>query len=296
MSEVADLFDPAFLRTLDRLTLITRRPLAGVMQGERRSPRRGASVEFADYKPYVPGDDFRQIDWNLYARLERFFLKLFVAEEEVTLHLLVDASASMDWGHPNKLRYALRAAGSLGYIALASLDRVAVQAFGGAAGAAGRQRPVRGRAGALPLLNFLSRVRAAGSAALLESCRRYAQTAGVVGPLLLCSDLLDERWREALAALRRRPFEITVLHILSPDELAPAFEGDLRLVDIEGGEPVEVSADVDLLERYQERLAGWRSEIETYCAGHDINYIFVPTTIPLEELLLDILQRRGVLR
>jgi uncharacterized protein (DUF58 family) len=295
MSDLSGLFEPSFLKLLDRLALLTKRPIMGVMQGERRSPRRGASVEFADYKPYVAGDDFRQIDWNLYGRLDRFFLKLFVAEEEVTIHLLVDTSGSMDWGEPNKLRYAVRSAGALGYIALASMDRAMVQAFGGNS-AGGQLRPVRGRAGAMPLFRYLSGLRTGGSTTLLQTCQRYAQTAPVVGPLLLCSDLLDERWRDALAALRKRPFEITVLHTLSPDELEPVLEGDLRLVDAEGSEPLEVTADFDLLERYMERMAAWRAEIEEYCSGHEINYIFVPTTFPIEELLLDLLRRRGVLR
>jgi len=118
------LFDSAFLRKLDRLALLTKRAMAGDMQGERRSPRRGSSVEFADFRPYVAGDDIRQIDWNLYARMDRFYLKLMVAEEELTIHLLVDNTASMDWGEPNKLAYARRAAGAFGYIALSSLDRV----------------------------------------------------------------------------------------------------------------------------------------------------------------------------
>src|SRR5512137_536165 len=120
------LFSESFLRQLERLALLYRRAAAGPLQGERRSPRRGQSVEFADFRPYAPGDDFRRIDWNAYARLERFFLKLFVEEEDLTVHLLVDASLSMDWGQPNKLHYALQAAGALGYIALAGLDRVTV--------------------------------------------------------------------------------------------------------------------------------------------------------------------------
>jgi uncharacterized protein (DUF58 family) len=136
------LFDSAFLRKLDRLSLQTRRAMAGDMQGERRSPRRGSSVEFADFRPYVAGDDIRQIDWNMYARTERFFLKLMVAEEELTIHLLVDNTASMDWGEPNKLTYARRAAGAFGYIALSSLDRVTVTAL--AAGAARQLPGVRG--------------------------------------------------------------------------------------------------------------------------------------------------------
>src|SRR5689334_23905240 len=117
-STTQPLFDSSFLRKLDRLSLQTRRAMAGDMQGERRSPRRGTSVEFADFRPYTPGDDIRQIDWNLYARMERFFLKLFVAEEELTIHILIDNTASMDWGNPNKLLYAKRTSGAFGYIAL----------------------------------------------------------------------------------------------------------------------------------------------------------------------------------
>ena len=124
------LFDEPFLRKLERLALLSRRAMAGHYQGERRSPKRGQSVEFADFRPYTPGDDFRRIDWNAYARLERFFIKLFVEEEDLTVHLLVDASRSMDWGEPNKLWYAARAAGALGYVALAGLDRVTVTALG----------------------------------------------------------------------------------------------------------------------------------------------------------------------
>src|SRR3954447_3410753 len=146
------LFDSTFLRKLDRLALLTRRAMAGDMQGDRRSPRRGSSVEFADFRSYVAGDDIRQIDWNLYARMERFFLKLFVAEEELTIHLLVDNTASMDWGEPNKFLYARRAAGAVGYIALASLGHVTVTAL--AAGAAGQLPGVRGKRGTIPLFDF----------------------------------------------------------------------------------------------------------------------------------------------
>jgi len=138
------LFDEAFLRKLERLAILSRRAMAGQLQGERRSPKRGQSVEFADFRPYAQGDDFRRIDWNAYARLERFFIKLFIEEEDLTVHLLVDTSRSMDWGQPNKLWYAVRAAGALGYVALAGLDRVTVTAFGRSEAAGCRNR-CRGR-------------------------------------------------------------------------------------------------------------------------------------------------------
>jgi uncharacterized protein (DUF58 family) len=168
------LFDTAFLRKLDRLSLLTRQAMSGEMQGERRSPRRGASVEFADFRPYTPGDDIRQIDWNLYARMERFFLKLFVAEEELTIHMLIDNSRSMDWGEPNKLHYARQAAGAFGYITLSSLDRVTVTAFGaGTEGGAWQLPGVRGKRGALPLFSFLQKLSPSSGADLPTVCRRY---------------------------------------------------------------------------------------------------------------------------
>src|SRR5919206_298892 len=162
-------------------------------------PSAGELVEFADFRPYAVGDDIRQIDWNLYARMERFFLKLFVAEEELTIHLLVDNTASMDWGEPNKFLYARQAAGAFGYIALSSLDRVTVTAFGDKAA---RQLPgVRGKRGALPLFTFLQKLPAGARGSLLATCRRYIQTARNAGPLLLCSDLMDPNWEDALRAL-----------------------------------------------------------------------------------------------
>ena len=294
LADTGPLFDEPFLRQLDRLALVARRPVAGEMQGERRSPRRGPSVEFADYKPYVSGDDFRQIDWNLYARAEKFFLKLFVAEEELTIHLLLDTSRSMDWGTPNKLRYAKRVAGAAGYIALTNLDRVTLSAFG-------QEREVRmpaqrSRRGAVPLFRFLQDLPAGASADFAAVCRRYARTARTPGPLLLCSDLMDAQWQAGLQALLSRRFEITVIHTLAPQEIIPELEGDLRLVDSEGGQPVDLTADVDLLRRYEQSLRQWRDELASYCSGHGIAYVPLETSLPVEDLLLSLLRQRGVVR
>jgi uncharacterized protein (DUF58 family) len=290
------LFDSAFLRKLDRVALLTRRAMSGEMQGERRSPRRGASVEFADFRPYTVGDDFRQIDWNLYARMERFFLKLFVAEEELTVHLLLDNSLSMAWGEPEKLDYARRAVGAFGYIALSSLDQVTVTAFAGESGRAQQLPGVRGKRGALPLFRFLQKVTAGSGANLSAVCHRYVQTARTPGPLLLCSDLFDTGWRDALHTLSSRPFEITVLHTLAPQEIDPQLEGDFRLVDSEGGPTVEITADTDLMSRYYQQFDDWQAEVEAFCSGRGINYLFVDTSVPLEEFVLTQMRKRGVLR
>lgn len=288
------LLDTAFLRKLDRLTLLTRHAMVGDIQGERRSPRRGASVEFADFRPYTPGDDIRQIDWNLYARMERFFLKLFVAEEELTIHLLLDNSASMDWGDPNKLEHARRLVAAFGYIALSSLDRVTVTSF---STDNPRQMPgVRGKRGALPLFEFLQKLPAGGSGNLASACHRYIQTSRVTGPLLLCSDLLDAGWKEALHTLTSRSFEITLLHILAPQEITPQIDGDFRLIDSESGTAIEITADLDMLQQYHEQLDTWRNEIEAFCNGRGINYLFADTSMPVEDFILSQMRRRGVLR
>ncbi len=292
---IADrLFEPAFLAKLDRLALITKRAVAGELQGERRSPKRGASVEFADFKPYVPGDDFRQIDWNLYARMERFFLKLFVAEEELTIHLLVDRSRSMDWGEPNKLWYAKRAAGAMGYIALSNLDRVALTAFGQDQELA--LPPQRSKRGVAALFNFLTELQPGAATNFAAVCKRYAQTARNPGPLLLCSDLLDADWQAGLQSLLSRRFEITLLHVLAPQEITPELDGDLRLVDAEGGPPVDLTADVDLLQRYEQQLATWRTEVSDFCNGRGIAYVPIDTGTPLEDVLFNLLRRRGIVR
>src|SRR5829696_2838669 len=149
-------FDEAFLRQLERLLLLMKSPVRGGLKGGRRSVKRGQSVEFADYRDYSLGDDLRQLDWNVYARLERLFVKLFIEEEDVTVTLLLDASASMASGRPEKLLFAKRAAAALGYIALASEDRVTVSVM---AGRASRRRSgLRGSGRVFRLLSDLSAV------------------------------------------------------------------------------------------------------------------------------------------
>ena len=286
------LFDESFLRKLDRLAILSRRALAGQLQGERRSPKRGQSVEFADFRPYAPGDDFRRIDWNAYARLERFFIKLFVEEEDLTVHLLLDASRSMDWGEPNKLQYAVRVAGALGYIALAGLDRVTVTALGTTDA---QLSPRRGKQQAWTLFNFLQRVNAVGAVDLAAALRTYAASARRPGPLLLLSDLMDDGWAAGLNALAAQGFEVTVLHLLAPQEVNPPLAGDLKLLDAETAATVEITADFDLLERYRQNLHDWQAEVARFCSARAMHYIPVETSIPFEQLLFAILRRRGVL-
>lgn len=300
-------FDEAFLRRLERLSLIARRASAGQTQGERRSPKRGQSVEFSDFRPYTSGDDFRRIDWNAYARLERFFIKLFVEEEDLAVHMLLDTSRSMDWGNPNKLWYATRVAGALGYLALAGLDRVTITGIGRAVPNGANYFPAhRGKRQALEMFNFLQSLTQPGGRTSPGSIdpdlalRAYANTRAPAGSrpgsLILLSDLMHDGWMEGLRTLSSRGFEVSVIHILSQEEVEPELDGDLKLVDSEDSTAIEITADYDLLSRYKQGLTEWRERMSRFCSSRSILYVPLTTAMPLEDLLFSWLERQGVLR
>ncbi len=288
----APFFDEAFLRRLEQLELASRRLTAGRMKGERRSVRRGQSVEFADYRNYAAGDDLRQLDWNAYARLEKLFVKLFVEEEDVTVHVLVDASRSMDYGEPNKLDAARRAAAALAYLGLASMDRVSVAFLGD--GRADGLRPLRGKRRTLELFRFLSEPRGERLTGLAAAARDYVSRIRGSGPLILISDLMDPGYLDALRDLAGTRSQLSVLHLLAPDELDPEVPADARLVDNETGQGIEVSGDDDLVERYRARLAEWQAEIGSFVARRGGAYVVVRSDHDLADLLFDVLRRRRV--
>lgn len=294
-SQTAVLFEPEFLRRLEQLTLFSRRAMAGQLQGERRSPKRGQSVEFADFRPYVSGDDVRRIDWNVYARLERFFLKLFIEEEDLTVHLLIDNSRSMDWGEPNKLWFALRLAGALGYVTLSGLDRVTATALAWQQ-ASGFFPARRGKQQSLQLFGFLSSIKPGGELSLAERLSLYAAAVHQPGPLVLLTDLYDPDWRSALSSLLARRFEISLLHILSPQEIEPAIEGDVELKDTETKHKLEVTVDYALIDRYRLNLTAWQEEIRKFCQARQVIYVPINSSVPIETLIMAVFRQRGMLR
>ena len=293
VSERATLFDEAFLRRLETLELASRRLTAGRMKGERRSLRRGQSVEFADYRNYSAGDDLRQLDWNVYARLEKLFVKLFVEEEDVTVHVLVDASASMDFGDPNKLDFARRAGAALAYLGLAHLDRVSVAFLGD--GRATILRPLRGKARVFEVFGFLSAPRSERLTGLAAAAREYARRLRGRGPLILISDLMDPGYLDALRDLAGTRCQLSVLHVLAPEEVEPEIAPDARLVDRETSQSIDVSGDDDLVERYRAGLAEWQDEIGGFVSRRGGSYVAVPSDLDLADLLFDVLRRRRVL-
>jgi uncharacterized protein (DUF58 family) len=299
---MSSLFDEKTLRKLDRLALVAAQARAGQIKGERRSTKRGTSIEFADYRDYVRGDDLRRLDWNIYARLARPFIKLLEEEEDLAVHVLLDGSRSMDYGEAeqHKFRYAQRLAAALSYIALAVGDRLTVtqvRSAGKSGAAKEAYGPARGRAHTLRLLHFLQDLKPSGLTELDAQLRTYALEARRPGLAFVISDLFSTSgYREGLSALQGRGYEVTVLHLLTPDELDPPLAGDLRLVDCETGTPQDVTLDGGLRDLYRKRVLAWQAEIETFCLKRGIHYVPITTEIAWDELVLYQLRQRGLVK
>jgi len=286
-------FDEGFLRQLERLKVMMRAPVRGGLKGGRRSVKRGQSVEFADFRDYALGDDLRQLDWNVLARLEKLFIKLYVEEEDVTIHILLDASASMASGTPSKLLFSQRAAAALGYIGLASEDRVAITSLGGRAGR--RQVALRGSGRVFRLLSALSGISAAdGPTDLMAAARHAGAQLSGRGVIILLSDLLDPNADRVIRELAATGSELIILHVLSPQELDPALEGDLRLVDVETGEGIDVTVDLSTIDGYKARLEAWRGAFADLAARRRATYVPLSTAFPLSDLMFAELRRRQV--
>ena len=278
-------FSNDFLLQLERVGFVSRRSHVGRVKGERKSPRKGSSVEFADYRPYEVGDDLRYVDWNAFGRLNRLYLKVFMDEEDLCVHLLVDASGSMDFGEPGKFQYATRLAAALAFVAFVNLERVAVGVF--------RDRlsegwlPTRGRSQFLPFQEFLAGIQPGGPTAFNDAIRQYALRVKDAGLAVVVSDFLDPGgYEQGLRALMERRFDVHVIQLLAPEEIEPTLGGDLELVDAESGEVREVSLDAETLRAYHRELDGYLSRLEAFCRANELTYTRVTTDVPLEDLLL----------
>lgn len=289
-----DLLTPDFLRKIERLSLVAKRVFPGQLRGERRSTKRGSSVEFADYRNYAAGDDFRRVDWNVYARLEKLFLKLFVEEEDLHVYVLIDASRSMEFGSPSKLLYAKRVAAALAYIALGNLDRVGLAALSDTSAAT--LAPKRGKQSAFGVFDWLKSVKPSGQTQLASSLRDFSLRTSRPGLAIVISDFFDPEYEKGLSALISRKFEVTVLQILDQDEADPPLVGDLMLVDSETDQRREVTITQSLLRRYKQHLAEHCGGLENYCGRYGCNYVRVTNQTPFEDLILSYLRQRGTLK
>ena len=304
------LLDPIFLRKLELLRIQGRRAFPGTMRGERRSTRRGASVEFADFRKYEAGDDFRHVDWSIYARLERLMLRQFVEEEDVRIDILIDQSPSMQFGTPlTKFDFARRAAAALAFLAVSGLDQVGVATFDTAIRL--QKRASRGRGHLMALLNFLeslskdekssqksdaSQEQSVSPAVTLQTNRRtslsgvlrnYQKSTLRPGILFVISDFLDEEdFRTEAKLLVQRKFDVNLIQVLADEEVNPEVSGDLLMVDSESGGEREITANERAVAAYKKTLAKFTSSLESFSKSNGIGYTFLQASASFEDLLL----------
>lgn len=287
------LLSTRLLARLERLQLVNRRRLAGGLAGEHRSPRHGSSLDFADFREYYPGDDLRRLDLNALARLDRLLIKLFDAEDDLTLRILIDTSGSM--AGP-KLQRAKEIGAALGFTALVRRDIVTVHTFPFEGGGAGVGPRFRGRNAASALFDHLQRLEAGGGTPFSLAADRVLSQPGPPGMTIVVSDLLTPEWDAGIGRLPARNGEFVVVHMLDPSDLEPDLSGDLELVDEESGDLLEVSLSASVLADYRTLAARWVDDVGQRVAATGGAYLQVLTTDDLERVLLGRARDAGVVR
>jgi len=284
-----ELLPASLLSRIERLQLATRRRLSGGLTGEHRSPRHGSSLDFADFREYNPGDDLRRLDLHAMAKHDRLMLKLFEAEDDLALRILIDTSGSMKGA---KLRRAAQIAGGLGFAALVRRDIVTVHTFPIETSAP----RFRGRVAAQALLDLLGSLEAEGETPFVDATLRMLARPGPAGLTVVLSDLLTADWEAGLRRLPARRGDLVVVHVLDPSDLDPDLTGDLELVDAESGARVEVSLSASVADDYRELANRWADEVAARVRGVGGAYLRVSTTDEIDAILLGSARRAGVLR
>jgi uncharacterized protein (DUF58 family) len=288
------LLSPQFMSRLDQLDLVSRKLLAGKMKGERRSKRQGQSVEFADYRNYSIGDDLRFIDWNIYARLDKLFLKLFLEEEDLSLYVLMDVSKSCDFGTPNKALYIKQVAAALGYIGLVNYNRVTIAAMSDTVVA--DTGSMRGRTKVNQMIDFVSKQKSDGTSDLAAACKRFAMANRRKGVCVVLSDFFDKSgYENALRYVAGGNYDLFCVQTLSPQEIEPDLTGDLKLKDIEDDDEAEVSISQPLIKQYKANLNAYCLGLKDYVTRRGGTYLFTSTEVPFDTLVLNYLRERGLL-
>lgn len=283
------------INRLKRLQLVAQQIKAGTIRGERRSPRHGQSVEFADYRNYVPGDDLRQLDWNIYARHNHPFIKLRENEEDLAVYLLVDGSKSMDWGmgNENKFTYACGLTAGLSVISLFTGDQLWLDM----PGTDMRLGPMRGQGNMMRVLDTLDQVKPKGQFNLYEASKQFSGARKRAGLVILISDLLfPEGYQDGLKSIQGYGHEIILFQTLCREELDPSMDGELRLIDSETGKPQEVNIDRAMRREYSQRLKAWQTEIRNFCNRRQIRYFGVDTSLAWDQFLMYEMRKAGVVR
>ena len=293
--KLTELLDGKFMARLDGLDVISRKIIQGKLQGERRSKRRGEGVEFADHRPYVAGDDLRFVDWNVYGRLDTLFLKLFMEELDLSVHIMLDASSSVATGDPSKERTIRKLAAALGYISVVNNNRLTFSAF--ADGLAGMLPNLRGRNYLPQMAEFLLDKPSEGPSNFDKACKQVVNMRSGRGIMVVLSDFMfKEGYETGLRRLISRQYDLYAIQVLSPQEIEPEFKGDLKLVDLEDGDVAEVTVSAALLKFYKRNLTGYCNGLKDFCTGRGARYMLANTADPVEGIVLNALRRGGLVK
>ncbi len=296
---IEELIDSTLMAKLDQLDVVSRKIFQGKLQGERRSKKRGQSVEFADYRSYVPGDDLRYIDWNVYGRLDQLFLKLFLEEEDLSLYIVIDTSESMNYGDPDKLIFCQQLAMSLGYIGLVNYNRVTIASLD--ENGVHRLPNLRGRRKTRQMGQWILDLEPSGSVDFESSMKTVALSREGRGVMVILSDFLYKSgYEKGLRYLMGSGFDTYALQVFSPEEIDPvgtnALAGDLKLRDAEDGNIAEVTMSGALVKRYKENMNAYCASLREYCIRRSMIHMVLRTDMSMETLVLDYLRKRGLLR
>ena len=291
-----DLFDSEFLARLEYLRVVARRLFAGTSAGSRTGRRTGPGLEFAEHRGYAPGDDLRHLDWAAFGRLDRLLLRLCQQEEDLSIYFLLDASGSMATGRPPKFDHARRLVAALGYVGLASLERVEILAIGSGAVQA-HLKAGRGKSRLLSVLDFLRRLSPAGPTDLEAGASAFLPHAARAGLAILVSDLFDPAgYQRPFLELQAGGFEPWCLHVTDRADVGPEAAGELAVEDAETGETMAVHLGPEGRARLAEAARTYAEEVRAFCLERSIGYAAAPTDLAVDTLVLNVLRRGGFLR
>jgi len=292
---VKEIFDQDFMTKLEYLRIVARRVMSGRGYAQHRSSRLGWGMEFADFREYTPGDDFRLIDWNLYGRIDRHFTKLFHMEQDIDLFIFLDVSRSMDRGEPKKLDYGKKVAAALAYIGLTGLNRVSLFPFSDE-----MHRPlyeVHGKGQIINVFKYLHTLEPMGTTDLERSFQRFVSQVEKRGVLVIISDFLDPAGHHsALQLLGGNRYEMNIIHLSAPEDLQPMFRGTYYLLDAETGQEMRVNVTERLVRKYQTAYKNFIEGVRRDCIKFESNYFHAATTAPFEDLILTVFRKGKLLQ
>jgi len=283
------------LARVERMRINPQRRRTNRMRGEHLSGKGGTSIEFSDYRDYVPGDDLRYVDWNIFSRLNHPYLKLYAHEEEMHVPILLDSSSSMDF--EGKFELARQIAAALGVMGLMNVEKVSVYTCGPRGGQAPCLRPCSGRVSLKRFFQFLEQTETGGDVSIEQSVETVLKQHSGKGVVIVVSDFLTfGDVTRAFNLLHGAGLEIYALQILGPTELDPELTGDLRFVDSETDQTLDVSSIGELLGLYQDHLHGLKNYLASECRKRNGRFVSISSDDPLKDVLFDKLLRRGWIR